>query len=163
MITASTGELLGYLADVIAEAERYGATVLPPDDGDEVVWARDGDDLVMDVACRLPVDRGSAPVDLVLQERWRPHGRDWRMAEYGYELRHHQLDYRRALHRHDEEYFVRTHGVATHEHCESTMGHEACGHYAGEPVRGALDGLFRLYNVWLSGQKPDCSTLRCLG
>ena len=163
MIAASTGELLGYLADVIAEAERYGATILPPHDGDEVAWARDGDDLVMDVASRLPVERGSAPVDLVLQERWRPHGRAWFMAEYGYELRHHQLDYRRALHRHDEEYFVRTHGVATHEHCESTMGHETCGHYAGEPVRGALDGLMRLYNVWLTGRKPDCSMLRCLG
>jgi hypothetical protein len=153
VITASTGELLGYLADVIAEAERYGATVLPPDDGDEVVWANDGDGLVMDVA----------PVDLVLQERWRPHGRDWLMAEYGYELRHHQLGFRRALHRHDEEYFVRTHGVATHEHCESTMGHETCGHYAGEPMRGALDGLMRLYSVWLTGRKPDCSTPRCLG
>jgi hypothetical protein len=66
---------------------------------------------------------------------------------------------RRALHRHDDEYFVRIHDVATHEHCESTMGHIACAHYSGLPVSGAIDGFRRPYNVWLSNGKPDCSQL----
>jgi hypothetical protein len=66
--------------------------------------------------------------------------------------------------RHDVNAFVRTCGVATHEHCEATMGNPACGHYlANPPCRGALDGFDRLYGVWLSGTKPDCSQLRCLG
>ena len=85
------------------------------------------------------------------------------LVEYGYELRHLELDYRRALHRHDVEYFVRTFDVATHEHREAAMGVAACGHYAGEPVSGAIDGFRRLYNAWLSNAIPDCSQLRCLG
>lgn len=164
MIAASTDELLTYLADLIETAERFGATVLPPGDADDVAWAQDGEDLVLDLATRLPAHRRSRDVDLVLQERWSPGTRDqWVLVEYGYELRHHELDYRRALHRHDVEHFVRTHDVATHEHCEAAMGHAVCGHYSGEPVSGAIDGFRRLYNVWLSNTKPDCSQLHCLG
>jgi hypothetical protein len=164
MIAATTDELLAYLADLIEIAERFGATVLPPDDAEDVAWEQDGDDLVLDLATRLPAPRRSRHVDLVLQERWSPTARDeWVLVEYGYELRHHELDYRRALHRHDVGYFVRAHDVATHEHCEATMGHAVCGRYAGEPVNGAIDGFRRLYSVWLSNTKPDCSRLRCLG
>jgi hypothetical protein len=167
MIAASTDELLTYLADLIETAERFGATVLPPGDADDVAWEQDGDDLVLDLATRLPAHRRSRDVDLVLQERWSPRTRDardaWVLVEYGYELHHHELDYRRALHRHDVEYFVRTYDVATHEHCEATMGHVVCGHYSGQPVSGAIDGFRRLYNVWLSNTKPDCPQLHCLG
>ena len=100
----------------------------------------------------------------MLQERWGPTAQDeWVLVEYGYELRHHELDYRYALHRHDVGYFVRAHDVATHEHCEATMGHAVCGHHAGEPVNGAIDGFRRLYGIWLSNTKPDCTRLRCLG
>jgi len=163
MNTATTDELLTYLADLIETAERFGATVLPPHDADDVAWEHGDDDLVLDLATRLPVPRRSRDVDLVLRERWRPETRGgWVLVEYGYELRDHELDYRRALHRHDVEYFVRTHDVATHEHCEATMGHVACGHYAGPPVGGAIEGFSRLYNAWLSNTKPDCSRLRCL-
>ena len=164
MIAASTDQLLTYLADLIETAERFGATVLPPHDADDVAWEQDGGDLVLDLATRLPAGSRSRHVELVLQERWSPSPRgDWALEEYAYELRHHELDYRRALHRHDVESFVRTHDVATHEHCESTMGHVACAHYSGEPVSGAIDGFRRLYNVWLSNGKPDCSQLHCLG
>ncbi len=164
MIAASADDLLAYLADLIETAERFGATVLPPSDADEVAWEQDGDDLVLDLATRLPAPRRSRDVDLVLQERWRARARDeWVLVEYGYELRHHELDYRRALHRHDVEYFVRTFDVATHEHCEATIGLTVCSHYAGEPVSGAIDGFRRLYDVWLTNTKPDCSQLRCLG
>lgn len=161
MITATTDDLLTYLSDVIETAERFGATVLPPNDAADVGWDQDDESLVMDLATRLPVARRSQYVDLVLRERWRPAGEDrWALDEYDYELRHHELDYRRALHRHDVDYFVRTYDVATHEHCEATMGQVVCGHYAGDPVSGALDGFMRLYDVWLENAKPDCLSRR---
>ncbi len=164
MIEAATDELLDYLADVIERAERFGATVLPPNDAETVSWDRDGDEMFMDLAIHPPVGRRSRLVEIVLRERWRAVGRErWLLAEYGYELRDHELAYRRALHRHDVDDFVRTHGVATHEHCEATIGSPACDHYrADSPCRGALDGFDRLYGVWLTGTKPDCSQLRCL-
>ena len=162
MIEATTGQLLGYLADVIERAERYGAIVEPPYHAPEVEWGRVGDDLVMDLGIRLPLDRQTR-TQITLQERWRPIGHDqWELAEYGYELRDFELGYRRAFHQHDLDYFVRRFGVASHEHCDAVMGCETCGHYAGAPCYGALDGLERLYVVWTAGAKPDCSRLRCL-
>ena len=162
MIEATTDELLEYLVQVVERAERYGASVESPDE-EVVAWGRDGGDLIMDLLVYPPVSRTSKPVEIGLQERWRALGRErWELAEYGYELRDHELDYRRAFHRHDVEDFVHSFGIATHEHCEATMGHPACGHYAGEPCRGALDGLERLYVVWTEGRRPDCSRLRCL-
>ncbi len=100
---------------------------------------------------------------LELFERWVPTGTDeWVCDEYSHELRHFQLNYRRALHRHDEDHFVRSFGVATHEHCEVNMGAETCRHYGGEPVLDAFDALNRLYDLWLTDQKPDCNALQCL-
>jgi hypothetical protein len=162
---ASTNELLTYLADLVEELERYAVTLLPPDDGDQSSLGRDQDgSLVIDLEGRLPMSRRSGAVDLDLFERWRPTGRDeWACVEYRYELRHHEIGYRRAFHRHDEEHFVRMHGVATHEHCEATIGVEACGHYYGLPVADAFDGFRRLYGTWLTDQKPDCAALDCLG
>ena len=131
--------------------------------GTSCSWA--GDELCMDLAVHPPVGRRARLVEIVLRERWRAVGSDrWELAEYGYELRHHELTYRRALHRHDVNNFVRTYGVATHEHSEAAMGNPAFGHYlTNPPCRGALDGFDRLYGVWLAGTKPDCSQLRCLG
>jgi hypothetical protein len=164
MITASTDDLLAYLADVIEVVERFGATVLPPNEGEEVQWAREGDDLVMDIGTRLPTPRGSQDVDLVLQERWSPRAPgQWIRVEYGYDLRDHELGYRRAFHRHDADHFVRAWDVATHEHCEATLGYPVCGHYAGEPAADAIDGFLRLYGIWLANTKPDCSKLHRLG
>jgi hypothetical protein len=165
VIEATAEDLLDYLANVIERAERLGATVLPPNDAETVAWERHGDELVMDLVVRPPVGSRSRLVEMVLQERWRAVGGDrWELAEYGYELRDHELDYRRAFHRHDVDHFVRGCGVATHEHCEATMGRPACSHYmAIPPCLGALDGFDRLYGVWLAGTKPDCSQLRCLG
>jgi hypothetical protein len=111
VIEATTDEILDYLADVIERAERFGATVLPPNDAETVAWERDGDDLFMDLAVHPPVGRRARLVEIILRERWRAVGSDrWELAEYGYELRHHELAYRRALHRHDVDYFVRTSG-----------------------------------------------------
>ena len=164
MTLASTNDLLAYLADLVEELERYAVTLLPPDDGDQIILGRDqGGSLVVDLEGRLPMSRRSGAVDLDLFERWRPTGRDeWACVEYRYELRHHEIGYRRALHRHDEEHFVRMHGVATHEHCEATMGVESSGHNYGLPVVDAFDGFRRLYGTWLTDQKPDCAALDCL-
>lgn len=164
MITATADELLEYLADVVERAERFGPAVSPTDGGDEIAWERDGPELVMSLAVHPPLDPRSHPARLLLHERWREAGRDrWEYVEYGYEMRHYELDYRRALHRHHVDHSVRTYGVATHERCEVPMGHASYDHYAGVPVLGSLDGFDRLYGLWLTGAPPDCSALRCLG
>jgi hypothetical protein len=162
---ASTNELLGYLADLVEELERYAVTLLPPGDADEITLGREPDgSLVVDLEGRLPMSRRSRDVELSLFERWELTGRDqWACVEYAYEFRHHEIGYRRALHRHDEDYFVRMYGVATHEHCEATMGVEVCRHYYGHPVADAFDGFRRLYDTWLTDQKPGCLALTCLG
>lgn len=87
----------------------------------------------------------------------------WACVEYGYELRHHELGYRRALHRHDEAWFVRLLGVATHEHCEATIGVATCSHYEGRPVADGFDAFRRLYALWLTDERPACDDLTCLG
>ena len=43
------------------------------------------------------------------------------------------------------------------------MGAAVGKHYFGEPVPAALAGFNRLYALWLSGERPDCAVLRCLG
>jgi hypothetical protein len=162
---ATANDLFAYLADLVEELERYAITLLPPADADEITLGREPDgSLIVDLEGRLPTARGSRHVDLALFERWQLIGRDqWACVEYAYELRHHEIGYRRALHRHDEQYFVRMYGVATHEHCEATMGVEVCRHYYGSPVVDAFDGFRRIYEAWLADQKPDCLALTCLG
>ena len=164
MTFASTDQLLTYLADLVEELERFGVTLLPPDDRDEITLGKEPDgSLVIDFEGRCPVSRRSKDVVIELFERWRPTGPDeWACVEYQYEIRHHEMRYRRAFHRHDADDFVRTHAVATHEHCEAAMGVEVCRHYYGEPVADAFDGFHRLYDGWLSGQAPDCGSLVCL-
>ena len=165
MTLASANDLLVYLADLVEELERFAVILLPPDDGDEITLGRDQDgSLVIDLEGRLPTSRRSSDVDLDLFERWQQTGADeWACVEYRYELRHREIGYRRAFHRHDETYFVRMFGIATHEHCEATIGVEVCGHYFGQPVADAFDGFRRLYGAWLTDQKPDCLALTCLG
>ena len=165
MTLASIDDLLAYLADLVEELERFAITMLPPADADEIVLGREPDgSLVIDLEGRLPAPRRSADVDLDLFERWRPVGRDeWACVEYRYELRHHELAYRRAFHRHDEATFVRRHGVATHEHCEATLGLATCDHYHSRPLADAHDAFRRLYALWLTDAKPDCSSLECIG
>lgn len=165
MIVASTEELLDYLADLLERMERFAVSAVAGDGNEEIAWLQDeAGQLVMDVQGTLPAEPRAEPAELVLRERWRPERQgSWRLRDYGYELRHRGLDYRRALHYHDETHFVRAFGVATHEHCEPIMGRPACDHYGGDPVRGAIEGFERLYAVWLTGERPDCSALRCLG
>jgi hypothetical protein len=162
--TATADDLLRYLADLVERLERYALTLLPPDDGDEIKLGREPDgDLVIDLETRLPAPPRAGDVELDLFERWSPAGREqWARVDYRYELRHHALGYRRAFHRHDTADFVRLYDVATHEHCESTIGLATCEPYAGDPIFDAFDGFERLYGLWLTDRRPDCSTLRCL-
>ena len=161
----ATGDaLLSYLADLVEEIERFAVTVLPPNDSDEIALGREDDEaLVIDLECRPPLPPRSADVSIDVFERWRPAGQDlYERVDYRFELRHHELKYRRAFHRHDAEHFLGAYDVATHEHCESTIGVEVCGHFFGAPVADARDGFMRLYELWLRDEKPDCSVLHCL-
>ncbi len=162
---ASEDALLSYFADLVQEIERFAVTVLPPNDLDEIALGREDDGtLVIDLECRPPLSPRSADVLLQVGERWRPMGDDrFERVGYKFEIRHDELQYRRAFHRHDVEHFLRAYDVATHEHCEATLGVVPCRHYFGEPVTDAEAGFMRLYELWLSDEKPDCSTLPCLG
>jgi len=164
-LIATADALLAYLADLVEEIERFGVTVLPPNDSDEIELGREDDGaLVIDLECKPPLARRSADVRMEVFERWRSTGSDrYERVDYTFEIRHHELQYRRAFHRHDVGHFLRAFDVATHEHCEATIGVALCDHYFGEPVVDAEEGFMRLYELWLSDEKPDCSALPCLG
>ena len=162
---ATEDTLLAYFADLVETIERFAVTVLPPNASDVISLGRDRDgSLLIDLECRPPVSRRSAAVDIDVFERWQPTERDrYERVAYAFEIRHHELEYRRAFHRHDTEHFLRAFDVAAHEHCEATIGRPTCAHYLAEPVGDARDGFMRLYALWLADQKPDCSLLSCLG
>lgn len=163
MTPVTEAGLAAYLSAAVEWGERHAITFVGIDDGLFLGREPDGA-LVIDLEGRLPAAPRTRPAELEIFERWRATpGEGLVRVEYAFELRHRTLDYRRALHHHDESTFVRHHMVATHEHCEATMGHAVCGHYFGFPVQGAIDGMSRLYDLWQSGAKPDCSGLRCLG
>lgn len=162
---ATADALLTYLADLVEQIERFAVTVLPPNDVDEIALGEEEDgSLVIDLECRPPLPRRSAEVEIEIFERWRPMGHDrFERVDYKFEIRHHELSYRRAFHRHDAERFLRAFDVATHEHCEATLGYPTCDHYFGEPVVDASDGFRRVYELWLTDARPDCPALSCLG
>ena len=161
---ATEDALLTYFADLVAEIEGFAVTVLAPNDSDEISLGRDDDGaLVIDLECQPRLARRSADVLMELFERWRPTGDDrYERVDYKFEIQHHELQYRRTYHRHHVEHFLRSFDVATHEHCESSIGLAACDHYLGGPVVDAREGFMRLYALWLSDEKPDCSARPCL-
>lgn len=163
MISDADG-LLTYLADLVEDIERFAVVVLPPNDADRIELGREPDgSLVIDLDCRPPTDRRSAPIEVEVFERWRPLAGDrYERSEYKFEIRDRELGYRRAFHRHDPASFVAAFDVATHEHCEATLGVVRCEHYAGDPVVDAFDGFRRVYETWLSNENPDCAALPCL-
>ncbi len=165
MTWATEADLAAYLSAIVQWGERYAVTFVGIDEADGLVLGREPDGaLVIDLEGRLPTPPRTRPAEIDVFERWRAvPGQGLVRAEYSFELRHRTLEYRRALHHHDEQHFVRQYQVATHEHCEATMGFVACGHNFGFPVQSAIDGMTRLYDIWQSGAKPDCSDLRCLG
>jgi hypothetical protein len=164
-LIATADALLTYLADLVESIERLAVTVLPPNDAAEIALGRESDgSLLIDLDCRPPQVPGPADAQIEIVERWRRTRVDrYERADYKFEIRHRALQYRRAFHRHDAERFLRAHNVATHEHCEVTLGNPVCDHFAGDPVVDAMDGFQRLYALWLTGEKPDCAALSCLG
>ena len=162
---ASINQLQTYLADLAEHIERFGVTILPPDKHDEIeLLQTDSGDIVIELACRPPLAPRSKDVAMQVIEIWRSVGKgNYERDDYKFELRDQELQFRRAYHRHDTDYFIHTYNVVTHEHCEVTIGNVRCGHYAGVPVRDAFDGFDRIYNTWLDGHKPECALLRCLG
>jgi hypothetical protein len=161
---AAADELVAYLADLVERLDRFAVTLLPPNDGPEIELGQEDDgSLVIDLEGRLPVARRSPDVELDLFERWAPAGRDtFERTAYRFELRNRDLGYRRAFHRHDVDHFVRSFDVATHEHCEASIGVSICSHYHGPPAVDAFDAFNRLYDLWLMDAAPDCTALRCL-
>jgi hypothetical protein len=161
--SVSEDDLASHLIEIVEWGDRFAISWIAVDE--ELVLGREsGGALVVDLEGRLPTKPRAQPVALDVFERWEPApGGGYERGEYKFELQSHELDYRRALHAHDADYFIREFQVATHEHCESTMGVVACSHYFGFPVGHAIDGMSRLYDIWLTGDKPDCSALRCLG
>ncbi|MFN8518985.1 MAG: hypothetical protein U0667_06260 [Chloroflexota bacterium] len=163
MTSLTVRDLEFALAKLIDLMERFGAVVMSPDGGDDVVVAHEPSGrLRIRLQARLSASRsGDAGIDVI--ELWGPASPGmWDRVEYAYELRDHRLGYRRALHKHDVGCFVRRYDVVTHEHCESTIGVALCPHFTGEPVRDAADGFLRLYGQWLENSPPDCTALRCL-
>lgn len=151
------------LAELIELMERLGPVVVSPDGRDDAAVAHEPSGLLRIRLEALLSSSRSGDAEIEVVELWGPAGHGtWDRVGYAYELRDHRLGYRRAFHRHDVDYFVRRHDVATHEHCESTIGMVVCHHSAGEPVRDAVDGFLRLYGQWLENSPPDCSALRCL-
>ncbi|MEZ4595406.1 MAG: hypothetical protein R3C32_00465 [Chloroflexota bacterium] len=162
MTTRSDRDLDLSLVEVIDLMERFGAVVVSPDgQGDATVAHEPSGLLRIRLEARLSSRSGDADIELI--ELW---GQPARTRGIGWSTRTScaiaRLGYRRAFHRHDVNFFVRRHDVATHEHCESTIGGVVCHHSAGEPVHDATDGFLRLYGQWLQNSPPDCAALRCL-
>ena len=72
MIEATTDDLLAYLADVISRAERFGATVLPPNDAEKVAWKRVGSELIMDVAIHAGILKHPIELGDLIDRRFIP-------------------------------------------------------------------------------------------
>ena len=110
----------------------------------------------------LPGPNRPARTEVVVREKWMPIATDrYRRAEYSYELIEHPLGRRRAFHAHDRGHFVDAFDVATHEHCEETLGAPACEHYFGLPV-DAYDAVRRFTLIWGRPGPLGCDSLRCM-
>jgi len=155
-------EIAAYLIRVADLLERYGVTLHIAD--------AEGIDLLEDAQGRLsfqlmgalPAAPGMPEAEIAVRERFDPVRPDrFERTEYEYEVLDRERDNRRAFHLHHPEWFQRTYLVVVHEHCERPIGHAACDHYEGSPIRDAFAGVLRLIETW-TGPEPECSALRCL-
>ncbi len=158
----SGSALEDYLADIAELLERYGA-VLDFADEELVVERSPADYRSFELRSFLPDGRRPPRSVLGLREIWRPVGADeYERWEYGYELLDHVRDYRRALHLHDCDVFIRRFDVVVHEHCERPIGTIPCDHYAGQPIRDSYQAVEHLVATWVDPAGPDCEALPCL-
>jgi hypothetical protein len=154
-------ELDVYVAELADQAERYGIA-LEPEAGDAVVI-----EIQPDLARRfsivgfVPAGRHLVGARLEVSERWAPRGQAFERSAYRYELLDFETGYRRAFHRHDDDYFQDRFGVVVHEHCEAPIGESPCEHLFGSPVRDGRQAFALLMEIW-SGDPPNCAALPCL-
>lgn len=152
-----------YLQQVVQLLEQYGAALSKPADGDDLELTEDDAgiltyelraelaDGISPALARIEVREAFEIVDSDLYERTR----------YEYELLDTARDYRRALHLHSPEAFVRAYQVVVHEHCERPIGTVECHHYEGSPIKDAFAGVRALMGIW-TADAPDCRRLRYL-
>jgi hypothetical protein len=159
----SSDDIGDYLARVAMLLERNGVVLRLTEGADLELDEHDvTGDLSFELLGDLPDARTASRSELVVRERFARLGPDdYVRAAYAYELRDRAREFRRAFHLHDPEWFQREFLVVVHEHCESPIGHELCGHYEGSPIKDAYAGVMTLMDVW-SADPPDCSRLRCL-
>ena len=153
-------DLPGYVETVARRLGSTGADVAGPTIG----YVAGGLAAGVSIAAALPGSGIPQNSEIRFVERWeRPYlDQPWRLTEYAYDLLDHERDVRLALHLHHADWFVANFRVVVHEHCEKPIGVARCAHYAGRPVNGGLDALYRLLAVWMEDPPPDCSALHGL-
>lgn len=160
---ATYQELAEYLGTVAGLLERYGVVLRTPID-EALTLLEDAEGrLSFELVGDLPEGPGAARSEIAVRELFLPIGFDlYDRHLYEYELIDYARDYRRAFHLHFPSWFEQKFLVVVHEHCERPVGHAACEHYEGSPIRDAYAGVRVLMDTW-TGPTPDCSQLRCLG
>jgi hypothetical protein len=156
-------QLDAYLAGVAALLERYGVVLRLPGEGEDLELLEDDDGvLTFELWGDLPAGAERARATVIIREAFSPAGDGTCVrSRYEYELLDLVRDYRRAFHLHFPEWFEAAYLVVVHEHCERPVGHAACDHYEGPPIRDAYAGVEALMRTW-TADPPDCSALRCL-
>jgi hypothetical protein len=149
-----------YLLEVADLVERLGITIRGHSDI-PLLEDRNGG-LSFELVGDLPDGWDPGRSEVIVREAFEQDGRDgYVRTRYEYELLDRERRFRRAFHLHSPDWFERHFLVVVHEHCERPIGAVDCEHYEGTPVRDAFAGVLALMNVW-TGDRPDCSTLRCL-
>jgi hypothetical protein len=116
-----------------------------------------------EIEATLPGMGTPKPAVIKLVETWeRVERGDYAIAEYDYDFIEYPLNRRRAFHRHDEVDFVRSFGVAVHEHCEEVLNQPACQHYLGLPVN-AYEAIRRFTTLWGQPGPLGCADVPCIG
>ena len=151
-----------YVVDLAELAERYGITLALSDGEALTVEIEASGSRRFTLWGTFPAGRHSPSANFELAEKWRPVGQDgYERSAYRYELLERERDFRRAFHRHDEEFFVRRYGVVVHEHCEVPVGAAPFAHLFGPPVRDGYRAIELLMSAWVA-DPPDCASLPCL-
>ena len=154
-------ELDAYVADLAELAERYGITLTLSDDESLSIETEPGGGRRFNIVGSLPDGRRPPQATVQIAEKWQAVDDAYERSAYRYELIDHQRGYRRAFHRHDDQWFVSRFGVVVHEHCESPIGETRCPHHFGPPIADAFKGIEALMSAWVA-DSPDCDDLPCL-